>query len=130
MGASRDAVAAAEAVGETEVVELDNQRVRLTFNQYDHFLVCPRCRDWGECLHYNGRVTIYDRQEDDEDVTIIDVHDQIAYSCIMDNEKSRNPSTRRNALTIQFWCENCDGRFELCIAQHKGSSFIGWRVPA
>lgn len=44
----------------------------------------------------------------------------------------RNPSSRRDGLVISFTCEQCSRDdpgdvIELTIAQHKGSTEIGWR---
>ncbi len=42
-----------------------------------------------------------------------------------------NPSSRRDGLVVRFWCEGCgDDPIELCIAQHKGTTEIGWRYQA
>jgi hypothetical protein len=95
-----------------------------TFDLYANHLCCPRCN--GECLHH-GAVTIFDRKEDAKEVMIIEVENLIAKSYVADNINSFNPSSRRNAVTVQFWCEECDGYSEFCITQHKGTSFFGWR---
>ena len=51
---------------------------------------------------------------------------------IVPSSRSRNPSSRRSGMAIQFECEQCGGGteedgIELTIAQHKGSTEIGWR---
>jgi hypothetical protein len=98
--------------------------MKLSALPFDNHLTCPRCRS--EYLHH-GTVTIYDRAEDEPDVTIIEVKDQIAHSCVMDNEKSGNPSLRRDGLVVEFWCEHCDAPLELVVLQHKGQTYVAWR---
>ena len=35
-----------------------------------------------------------------------------------------NPSSRRNGITVDLYCELCGGWFALRIAQHKGQTII------
>lgn len=91
-------------------------------------LGCPRCGAF--LLHHIG-VTSFDRREDAQQV----VKTRIESGRVnVDPEASGsgNPSTRRDGLVIDFWCEGCgDAPIELCIAQHKGSTEISWRyAPA
>lgn len=37
-----------------------------------------------------------------------------------------NPSPRRDAVAIVFWCEHHDGDLTLNIWQHKGSTYFEW----
>jgi hypothetical protein len=50
------------------------------------------------------------------------------------SDGSGNPSSRRNGLSIKFWCEGCKGVdediLELTISPHKGSTLLGWRYSA
>src|SRR3974390_3166696 len=101
-------------------------RRAILLDDYGDRLICLRCGE--EHLHH-GTVTVFGRREDEDDVTIIEVKDQIAHSCVIANAGSGNPSVRRDGITIEFWCEQCDGISELCIAQHKGWSMVEWRAP-
>jgi predicted RNA-binding Zn-ribbon protein involved in translation (DUF1610 family) len=87
-------------------------------------LLCPRCG--ADYLHHVA-VTVYDRREDAPTV----VETRISGSIISINASSsgdNNPSRRRDGLAIDFYCEGCgDAPIQLCIAQHKGATEIGWR---
>lgn len=87
-------------------------------------LLCPRCG--GDNLHH-GAVTTYDRAEDAPRV----IETRINGGKIEINASSAgedNPSRRRGGLVVDFWCEQCgNAPMQLCIAQHKGSTEIGWR---
>lgn len=37
-----------------------------------------------------------------------------------------SPSHRRNGLTIDFVCENCEGEPRLSIIQEKGTTYLMW----
>lgn len=87
-------------------------------------LLCPRCGSAN--LHHTG-VTVYDRGEDRATVVETTVSggkiklDPVAHGAM-------NPSGRRDGLAIRFDCEGCgEEPIELTIAQHKGSTEIGWR---
>jgi hypothetical protein len=100
-------------------------------------LLCPRCG--ADNLHHMG-VTFYERGEDEPNVLRI-IQSLLVYgedratsttTEIVSAARSGNPSGRRNGMAIEFQCEQCGGgvdgkRIELTIAQHKGSTEIGWR---
>lgn len=93
-------------------------------------LLCPRCGD--SYLHHRGVVT-FDRSEDAETVlrTSIEVGKTTVH--LVPQADSGNPSSRRDGLVIQFWCEKCGGGddgtsvIELTLAQHKGETEMAWR---
>jgi len=93
-------------------------------------LLCPRCGD--SYLHHRGVVT-YDRSEDSETVLKTSVEVGKTTVQLVAQAESGNPSSRRDGLVIQFWCENCgggdDGKsvIELTLAQHKGETEVAWR---
>lgn len=90
-------------------------------------LHCPYCRSEYDCLHH-GVVVVYNRDEEDGDVTEIAVVGDKTVQRRMPDAESDNPSARRDGLAIQFYCENCGkDDFELTISQHKGSTFLVWR---
>ena len=39
----------------------------------------------------------------------------------------KNPSRRRDAIVISFWCEGCENKPRLAIIQHKGQTFAEWQ---
>lgn len=91
-------------------------------------LKCPCCEaDWS-CLHHSY-VIVWNRDDEDGDVTetIIDSDNKIERrKC--PSKGSRNPSSRRDGIAIGFWCELCPAETELTIEQHKGSTFLAWRL--
>lgn len=105
-------------------------------------LICPECD--GQNLH-QYEVAVFCRSEDDDDVlrtTIVnapspnmrrDMEEFPPRRLMVDFMKNRgsgNPSFRRHGTVIRFWCENCDCRPQLCIAQHKGEEEVEWRVSS
>lgn len=111
-------------------------------------LVCPHCGS--QYLHHYG-FTDYERDEDAAIEDIVDCgsvlfeEDGRRFTCfgrnmaetsftggnlnILSNLASdRNPSGRRSGIVIKFWCEECPTISLLCIAQHKGMSYMGWRA--
>lgn len=92
-------------------------------------LLCPRCE--GDHLHHLD-VSVFSRPEDADAVTVTKLMNATASIAVENNRESGNPSSRRGGITIQFMCESCgsdnlDDLIELTIAQHKGSTEIGWR---
>lgn len=95
-------------------------------------LACPNCQanpsnSFTEQLHHD-LVTVYERREDAEHVTVTQVLSGQITMKIVPSQGSGNPSSRRHGLTIRFWCELCDQISELTVEQHKGSTFLGWRA--
>lgn len=84
-------------------------------------LKCPGC---GETtgLHHD-RVEVYERAEDATSGVHVVVDNMQA---TMDTNLQDNPSARRHGLAIRFWCEHCDGKHVLALAQHKGMTYISW----
>lgn len=85
-------------------------------------LCCPRCDSaW---MHHKI-VEVWSRPVEDGPVihtTVIpDGHTYI------DSSDLKNPSGRRDGMVIQFWCEECNGYYELAIFQHKGATHVEWR---
>jgi len=102
-----------------------------TTDRGETILLCPRCG--GESLHHQG-VTSYDRSEDAELVIRSVVEGGSTKIDAVPSDGSGNPSSRRDGLSIKFWCEGCKGVdediLELTISQHKGSTVLGWRYSA
>jgi len=98
-------------------------------SQDESELRCPRCGSIN--LHHTG-VTIFDREEDDDPLVRIKAVGRSVTTEIVPATDASNPSTRRHGLAIQFKCENCNWKdepdvIELTVAQHKGSTNLGWR---
>lgn len=96
-------------------------------------LLCPCCG--GEYLHHES-VKVYDRNEDAKQTRVTMVGSTIAVATT-DSERSGNPSSRRDGLSIDFWCESCSGYDEnkppaktmrLHILQHKGNTYLRWEI--
>jgi hypothetical protein len=88
-------------------------------------LICPRC-DF-EYLHH-GAVTVYDRSEDERETLVTTCN---ARQTTMESKPSRgvlNPSIRRHGLTIAFRRENCGDGLTLTVEQHKGLTYLHWRI--
>ena len=89
-------------------------------------LFCPDCGH--DCLHH-GRVEVFDRRQDNDQVDVAVIDGGQARVERAPNASSGNPSLRRHGLRIFFWCERCSGVGAdkvLCIEQHKGNTFLSW----
>lgn len=84
-------------------------------------LACPAC---GSGYLHQGKVEVFDRSEDSKTGIHVIVTPE---GVLQDDRQDRNPSSRRDGLTIEFWCEIC-GRKDLLliVVQHKGNTTIGW----
>jgi hypothetical protein len=92
-------------------------------------LLGPRCG--ADNLHHLS-VTFFARAEDAPTVTRARTDGFTTTMDTLGSDAAGNPSTRRDGISIQFQCEQCGGVgphdvLELTIAQHKGSTEIGWR---
>lgn len=75
---------------------------------------CPFC---GFDYTHHGKIEIFGREEDSESPNHVTVE---RYNTKLDRDNGGNPSTRREGVLIQFWCEGCHRIHYLSIAQHKG----------
>ena len=115
--------------GGTSMLRDQNVKTRTSYSDDVSALLCPRCG--GECLHHLG-VTVFDRSEDASMLTKIGVNGSTVGIELVQSTQSGNPSNRRDGVVIRFSCEQCNwgGRtdvIELTIAQHKGTTEVGWR---
>jgi len=94
-------------------------------------LLCPRCK--GGSLNHAG-VATYERKEDEPNVLLTVVENRRVLTQIAPSELSGNPSERRDAVVISFWCEDCGDNDEALLymelAQHHGETLISWRYNA
>jgi len=97
---------------------------KVVISDDEDWLECPTCAS--RYLHH-GRVTLYDRKEDAEQVLWTEIEGHELKQDLMMSVDSENPSSRRHGMVIDFWCENCDKVHALTIAQHKGCTEIRWR---
>ena len=88
-------------------------------------VVCPSCGD--DQIHHEA-VTVFDRKEDaPTTATVIERVNRVS-TIIGAQAECANPSPRRNGIAVRFWCETCDKVFEMTLAQHKGCTFLEWRI--
>lgn len=88
-------------------------------------LRCPAC---GEGYLHHRRVTVYSRAEDAETVRVITTDGRTTMQGTSPSAESDNPSARRGAVCIEFFCETCvsDDLLQLAIIQHKGNTYLEW----
>jgi len=99
---------------------------------------CPICK--GNNLH-QAHVSIYNHDGYDQKwnevlekfETVLKTRvthvmaDNAITTARLDSNAVDNPSSDREGLTVEFWCETCEGKPTLAILQHKGTTFIGWK---
>lgn len=89
---------------------------------FDQFIACPICGCGN--LHPNN-VIVWRRDEDAPSVRLeIGAQIPVTTSCVEHAED--NPSPRREAIEIRFWCEG-DHHVGLLLVQHKGPTYAWWR---
>ncbi len=109
------------ATYETEIIKIGSEN-------YDNALLCPHCSS--EYLHHTHIIN-YDRAEDEETIVTVIEHIDDGYNCETSLPAAKpkdNPSARRHGLEVQFYCEACTAISKLRIAQHKGITYMSWKV--
>lgn len=104
--------------------------------QLDPNLICPRCQ--GDNLHHVS-VELFNRSEDSEQGDHFTIVVPESYGWLdefgagyplakstVDSNMTRNPSSRRTGVIVNFTCEECGPGLSLNIAQHKGVSDAFW----
>lgn len=79
---------------------------------------CPFC---GYMFIHHGKVEVFGRNEDDNSPNHVTIE---RYNVTVDRSNSGNPSSRREGVRIQLWCEQCKRIHYMEISQHKGVTFI------
>ena len=77
-------------------------------------LHCPNCDSY--YLHHKN-AEVFNRAEDASVGTHITTGSKGAN---VDQDISANPSSRRDAISVHFYCEGCSADIRLDIIQHKG----------
>ena len=99
--------------------------MKLQFESYEEGvggnLKCPSCG--GEYMRHK-KVEIFERVEDAEQGLHVKIENKTATT---DTNLSGNPSLRRDGLTVEFSCENCEARPVLSISQHKGITLVDFK---
>ena len=97
----------------------------------DDVLACPNCSpvqaEGNDYLHHFA-MTVYRRSQEDDPTEVQNIddiapcHEREPDAGLHPNPS--NPSLRRDGIRIWFDCELCGQISCLCIAQHKGQTFI------
>lgn len=88
----------------------------------DNVVRCPHCLY--DYMHQD-KVEVFDRQEDAD----VGIHAIVtAGKATFNYSMNGNPSSRRDGVRIEFFCEGCDKRSVMTIIQHKGQTFTEMRV--
>lgn len=107
----------------TQQIHYSNVVKARVWSERASLLECPCCGS--EYLHH-AKVTIFDRGEDAETVVRTEVQGSKLSVNPLDQGQG-NPSSRRDGVTVDFWCEGCGASpITLTIGQHKGMTEIGW----
>lgn len=84
-------------------------------------LTCPICEC--PCLHH-GKVEIFHRNSDGPTGTHIEIIRGRHPASGVNNDMRLNPSRYDDGVLIHLWCEGCDSKLALQIAQHKGETLM------
>lgn len=87
-------------------------------------LVCPSCKH--SSLHQKKVFVFWRDQEDSINGKFVSSSLEKSVTDTYCAGIHRNPSPRRDGMTIDFDCEICDAEPRLKIYQHKGSTYIEW----
>lgn len=80
------------------------------------FVRCAHCDS--EYVHHDI-VEVFERTREDGPTLRAEIQKG---QVTVDRDGTGNPSSRRHGLAVGFWCEQCDGRTVLTLAQHKGQT--------
>ena len=96
--------------------------INLPHAQFVEELACPNC---GDSYLHHGCIEVFDRGEDAKVTTRVVVDGMVTTGPRLSAEL-KNPSLRRHGLRINHWCECCSHSMDLCLAQHKGNTYLYW----
>ena len=90
----------------------------------DEALMCPNC---GNVYLHQDKVTVFNRDEDEETEFVAEIQGKKAKAQLLPSSRTKNPSARRQGLTISFYCECCPAKkLQMHISQHKGTTYFKW----
>jgi hypothetical protein len=90
----------------------------------NHEIACPHCG--GGYLHHSAVTAYWRAAEDAHHGLRVESRPE---SVLTSMEMAGNPSSRRDGIEIQFWCDACQALPRLQIAQHKGNTELQWATP-
>lgn len=99
----------------------------LVTGDYECAVECPKCTEAFSSLHHST-IKVFNRDSEDQTTGL---YTELSSNAIETHRilPSGNPSSRRDGLTVRFNCEQCGPNVAtLCIAQHKGSTFMYWQI--
>ena len=83
---------------------------------------CAHCES---VYTHHDEVSVFSRKHEDSDNgATFTINSQRASRSTCYKRMGDNPSSRRDGLTIEYWCETCGMYSRICIAQHKGQTFL------
>lgn len=93
-----------------------------TFDVDDSGDANPKCPSCGSPNLHHGKVEVFECAEDQPGLHVtVD-----GLQAVVDADMRGNPSSRRHGLVVHFSCEQCPAALRLTIAQHKGSTLVGF----
>jgi hypothetical protein len=96
---------------------------------YECAIKCPKCGEAISSLHHET-VKVFNRDSEDK---VTGLYTEIRGTKVETRRclPAGNPSSRRGGVVINFSCEQCGPNVgNLCVAQHKGSTFLYWELDA
>ena len=90
-------------------------------------LLCPRC---GNCAIHHNDLEVFDRKKG-EDMTMSTVVDRRSVNVrSIPSSGTQNPSELDDALSINFWCDDCGDGIALHISHIESQTEIFWTFVA
>lgn len=97
------------------------KKLPVKLDSSDGAIQCPIC---GSDYTHQGKVEAFERGEDQQDCN----HVQVLNNDIsVDRDGKKNPSPRRQGVSIHMTCERDNHPFILDVYQHKGQTYIETR---
>ena len=96
---------------------------------YESAIKCPKCGEAFSSLHHEA-VKVFNRDSEDQ---VTGLYTEVRGRKVETRRclPAGNPSSRRDGVVINFSCERCGPNVgNLCVAQHKGATFLYWELDA
>lgn len=98
--------------------------LHIGYEMCEFLLACPECGETCGMHHYHVADHVRRREDGCTETFRSGVFPHVGEPLL------GNPSSRRGGVAVRFYCECCPAVSELCLAQHKGATFVYWRrVP-